>query len=196
MLTTVRFTVDEYSRMAALLGERRTELIDGQIVLMAPMHTAHLTLISRLMRMLAEVNAQGRLLVQLPLVLGKFDEPEPDVVILKQLVDLRKPLAADASLVIEVADSSYEHDRYTKLPRYLAAGVALVWIVNIAKAARPRLESYTTTVGPDTTRSSGVMDLPDDAGVLDLDVLFAGIEGLPADEQPPAAPDRPSQGAG
>ena len=49
------------------------------------------------------------------------------------------PTPADVLLLIEVSDSSLSFDRSQKLPRYAAAGIPEVWIVN-----RPdgRIESY------------------------------------------------------
>jgi hypothetical protein len=37
----VRFSAAEYTRMAPILAGRRTELIDGEIIEMAPIGTAH-----------------------------------------------------------------------------------------------------------------------------------------------------------
>lgn len=44
----------------------------------------------------------------------------------------RVPTSGDALLVVEVADSSQHRDRVVKLPRYAAAGVPEVWIVDLA----------------------------------------------------------------
>ncbi len=43
----VRFTTSEYERMGAILGERRTELIDGEIIEMAAIDTVHLVVVDR-----------------------------------------------------------------------------------------------------------------------------------------------------
>ncbi len=42
------------------------------------------------------------------------------------------PAPADALLVVEASDTSLERDRGVKLPRYAAAGVPEVWIVDFA----------------------------------------------------------------
>ena len=47
-LQRVRFTTTDYTRMASILAGRRTELIDGEIIEMAPIGTAHLLVVSRL----------------------------------------------------------------------------------------------------------------------------------------------------
>jgi Uma2 family endonuclease len=72
-----------------------------------------------------------RVLVQQPLIVDKFNEPQPDVVVLREPLGLRKPRAEDCLVVIEVSDTTYDDDRKIKLPAYLAGGVPLVWIVNL-----------------------------------------------------------------
>ena len=60
------------------------------------------------------------------------------------------PGAADALILVEVSDSSLDHDRKTKLPLYARFGVPEVWVVDLSasavevyrdprKAATPRL---------------------------------------------------------
>ncbi len=69
-----------------------------------------------------------------PVTLPPHDEPEPDGVILRgrprDYAD-RLPVASDAEAVFEVADSSLEHDRTTKLALYARAGIAQYVIVNV-----------------------------------------------------------------
>jgi Uma2 family endonuclease len=72
--------------------------------------------------------------VQHPLRLSKYTEPEPDVVLLKPRSDYyasKTPAADDPFLVIEVADTTLAYDRKVKVPRYAAAAVPEVWIVNL-----------------------------------------------------------------
>lgn len=56
------------------------------------------------------------------------------MVVLKNRDDFyakRLPNANDVLLVIEVADSSLEYDRETKLPLYAKANIPEVWLVNL-----------------------------------------------------------------
>lgn len=138
-----RFTVDEYTRLAPVLAGQRTELLDGWVIDMAPIGTAHLTVVSRLQDMLVPVLQAGRVKVQQPLIVTGFDEAEPDVMILKEPLYLRKPTVADAELVIEVSDSTYTHDHDHKLPAYFAAGCRRVWLITISDHVHPVLEVYT-----------------------------------------------------
>jgi Putative restriction endonuclease len=85
----------------------------------------------RLQRMLTAFNAAGRLLVQVPVQVPDYDEPEPDLAVLRAPLGRRKPTAADCQLVIEVSDTTLGFDRQRKLPAYLRGGVPTVWIVNV-----------------------------------------------------------------
>ncbi len=132
------FTVDEYYQMAevGILGpEDRVELIDGEIIRMSPIGTRHA---SRVMfaidaftyafRGKATVNPQN------PLRLDLYNEPEPDVVLLKFRKDHycdKRVEADDALLVVEVADSTLRYDRDVKVPHYAEAGIPEVWIEDL-----------------------------------------------------------------
>ena len=65
-LQRVRFTTAEYTRMASILDGRRTELIDGEIIEMAAIGTAHLLVVTRLQQAFGRLNDERRLLVQQP----------------------------------------------------------------------------------------------------------------------------------
>ena len=137
-LTTRRFTVEEYHRMAEvgiLTDEDRVELIDGEIVEMTPIGFQH----ARCVIYLTEVfvrRLEGRAVVspQGPLAIEGATQLQPDLVLLRPPL-VRLPSPADALLVVEAADTSLERDRGVKLPRYAGAGVPEVWIVDFAGEA-------------------------------------------------------------
>lgn len=147
-LTRRSFTVDEYHRMAeaGILGEDdRVELIDGQVVAMTPIGPGHGSCVNRLTALFAPL-AGGRatLSVQNPLVLAKHQEPQPDCAVLRYRADgyrNRHPRAPDVLLVIEVAETSVESDRQTKIPLYARAGIPEAWLVSLPADA---IESYRT----------------------------------------------------
>lgn len=132
------FTADEYHAMAraGILGEDdRIELIDGKIIPMSPIGGRHLYCVNRLNQLFgARLYAGGAppavVSVQNPVRLGPYQEPEPDVVLLRPAADRAAvPRPEDVLLLVEVADTTLAFDREVKVPRYAAAGIPEVWIV-------------------------------------------------------------------
>lgn len=133
-----RFSVDDYAKMleAGILNEKdRVELIDGEVRCMSPIGTRHYAMVNYLTRKLVQmVGEEGIVSIQNPIQLDDYTEPEPDVVVMRPRPNYyadARILPADILLVIEVADSSLSYDRDEKLPRYAAAGIPEVWIVDI-----------------------------------------------------------------
>ncbi len=132
------FTVDEYYRMAdagILTPDDRVELIDGEIIEMCPIGNRHLGCVNAGNRLFGRA-FEGRAVisVQNPLRLSNYTEPQPDVVVLKYREDcyrFKRPMAEDALLVVEVADTTLSYDRNVKLLRYAKSGVPEVWIENL-----------------------------------------------------------------
>jgi len=132
------FTLDEYYRMAEvgiLKPEDRVELIDGEIIEMSPIGNRHVGCVNRLNHLFTSTFKDRVVVsVQHPLRLNKYNEPEPDVVLLRPRSDFyasKTPASDDSFLVIEGADTTLAYDRNVKIPRYAAAAVPEVWIVNI-----------------------------------------------------------------
>ncbi len=131
-----RFTVAEYETMAKvgiLREDARVELIDGEIVEMSPIGPLHVFSVALLAQhAAAHTGEEALLLVQSPIRLGERDEPQPDLALVRR-ADYRTALPgpADMLLVIEVADSSREYDRETKLRRYAAAGIPEAWLSDL-----------------------------------------------------------------
>jgi Uma2 family endonuclease len=138
--TKHRFTVKEYYRMAetgVLPPDARVELLNGEIIDMSPIGPFHGG-VANYLNELFTAAAKGRWLttVQNPVHLDDRSEPQPDVMLLKPSPDYyrrRHPQAADVFLLVEIADSSLMTDREDKLPAYGRAGIAEVWIVDLAE---------------------------------------------------------------
>lgn len=114
--------------------DARLELMDGEIVEMAPIGSAHASVVGTLATLLYEMAPGALVSVQNPLVLGERSVLRPDVKLLRPRADQyynSHPVAADALLVVEVADSTFEYDFKVKRPLYARAGVAELWIVDI-----------------------------------------------------------------
>lgn len=159
--------------------EAHVELIEGEVVDMAPMKSRHASVVARLLAALQKA-AGDRALVwcQLPLHLGPRSEPEPDLMLLRPREDFyvqAHPNAGDVLLLIEVSDSTIDYDRGVKLPLYAQHGVAEVWIVdldnNIVRFFRNGDgTAYTDITASETPRATPVAALPgmtiDLAGLL------------------------------
>jgi hypothetical protein len=143
-------TVDEYHRMgeAGILTEDdRVELIEGELVAMAPIGSEHVAASNELTRLLVQAVA-GRVIVsvQNPVRLTRRSEPQPDFAVLRPRADYRTilPRPEDALLVVEIAASSLDYDRAVKLALYARSRIPEVWIVNLAAG---EAETYRSPVG-------------------------------------------------
>lgn len=133
-----RFTVDEYYRMAEadiLHEDDRVELIEGEIVEMAPIGSRHASCVKRLNSLLSQrLRDQVLISVQDPIRLGEHSEPQPDITLLLPRSDFYSgahPGAADVLLAVEVADTSVEYDREAKAPLYARSGIRETWLVDL-----------------------------------------------------------------
>ncbi len=134
--TRHRLTVEEYHCMgdAGIFSEDdRVELIDGELVDMAPIGSRHAYIVDVLNRLFVKNVARTRLVrVQNPIQMGDFGEPEPDIAIVHNAAYFdHHPQASDVLLIIEVAETSLDYDRTTKLPFYARYGVPEVWIIDL-----------------------------------------------------------------
>jgi Uma2 family endonuclease len=133
-----RFTVDEYDAMAdagILTEDDHVELIDGEIIQMAPIGSLHAACVSRLTHLLVAQGGEAVIVrVQNPVRISDLSEPEPDLAVLRRREDFYArghPRPADTLLIIEVAHTTLGYDREIKLPLYALAGIPEVWIVDV-----------------------------------------------------------------
>jgi Uma2 family endonuclease len=133
-----RFTVDEYHRMCetGVIGfEERTELIDGEIIKMSSPSTRHVACANRATTFFTEAFGRRAIVsIQNPLLLNLYNEPQPDVVVLKPTPDFYKSTRFTPEhvfFVVEISESSLAFDRKIKLPRYAACGTPEVWIEDL-----------------------------------------------------------------
>jgi Uma2 family endonuclease len=144
-----RFTLQEYQWLVqqGFFGDDRVELIDGEIVRMAPTGPEHSISTDRIAGHLVLL-LSGKpyyVRIQNPLAIGDH-EPVPDVAVVPgSPEDYRQAHPSTALLVIEVADTSLEYDRTVKASLYASAGIPEYWVVNLVER---RLEVYREPTSP------------------------------------------------
>ena len=136
-LTRYRFSVSEYHQMveAGVFGEDdRIELIEGEIVEMAPIGSRHAACVKKLNQLFASALGD-RVIVSVQDPIGiAGSEPEPDVALLRprdHFYAEKHPGPEDVLLVVEVADSSFQYDREVKMPLYARFGIPEAWLVDL-----------------------------------------------------------------
>lgn len=129
-----KLRVTDYHRMIAagiLRGDDHMELIDGDLIEMAPAGPEHADFVAYLGQLLRK---QTTLLVreEKPVTLPEHSEPEPDLALVKacRYVDAH-PYPEDVLMIIEVADTSLDKDKHVKLPLYARYRIPEVWIVDV-----------------------------------------------------------------
>ena len=133
-----RFTADEYQQMlrVGILRERDPfELIDGEVVGKMTIVPRHSAVVDRLTQhFVLCAGAQAIVRAQGAVRLDTFNEPEPDVTLLRRRPDFyatAHPGPSDVLLVVEVAQSSIAYDRVTKAALYARLGVVEYWLVDL-----------------------------------------------------------------
>jgi len=115
--------------------DARMELIEGEIIEMAPIGPSHASCVRNLIELFSTQKGKAALLdVQNPVVLGDASEPEPDLTLLRLVSDFyreRHPTADDIFLLVEVSDTTVKADREEKMPIYAKNGIVECWLVDL-----------------------------------------------------------------
>ena len=115
--------------------EERVELVEGEVIIMAPIGPVHSGKTNRLNRLFSQsVGDLAIVEVQGPLVLDDNSELEPDIALLRPRDDFYEtanPMPDEVLLLIEIADSSLNYDKDIKIPLYARHGIPEVWLINI-----------------------------------------------------------------
>jgi Uma2 family endonuclease len=139
---STRFTVAEYFKLArsGLLGDRRTELINGRIYRMAPQRDPHMMALSKGAELLFRVRLPNEcVIIGGTMRVDKYSAPEPDLLWLPVPIETPSAQWPSPVLLIEISDTSYRKDRGVKLHKYAEHSIPDYWIVNIQE---DRVEVY------------------------------------------------------
>ncbi len=173
-----RITVDEYHRMidsGAFGPEPRVELLEGVIVEKMTKKPPHIIATDLLEDLLHHLIPRGNgyyITMSNPVTIEERDgEPEPDGGVYRgniRDIATRPRTPADAALLAEISDTSYDYDRRVKWVTYAAARVPVYWIVDVN---RRRLEIHTEPTGEGETAGYARTQVfgPDDQVPLTLD---------------------------
>ena len=182
LLRRHRYSVIEYRRMGEtgiLKNDQRVELIEGEIVDMSPIGSAHASTVTKLNQILGRAIGENAIIaIQNPITLNDFSEPQPDLALLHPKSDFyaaAHPRAHDVLLVIEVADSSLRYDREVKIPLYARHGIAEVWLIELEAKKftiyrQPSGDSYAQITSPSDLQYSSIPGMQ--SALVDLSHLF------------------------
>jgi Uma2 family endonuclease len=132
-----KLSVEDFHKLgeAGVLHEdSRVELIEGELIDMAPIGSPHAGTVNRLVSLVSGAVTTEVVHVQNPITLDDYSEPQPDLAVLKPRADFYRsvlPTASDVLLLIEVSDTTLAYDRGPKLELYSRHGILEVWIVNL-----------------------------------------------------------------
>lgn len=167
-----RMTVEEYERMAAagILDDPRVELINGYLVKKMGKNPPHIWAVDAIIEALRATLPHMWCRKEDPVRIADFDEPEPDVAVVRGNRDDyrdRIPEPKDVVLLVEVAESTLGRDQGEKRRAYASGGILDYWIINLV--AR-QVEDYSNpTAGH--YQSLQVFKLGDE-----IPVLIEGVE--------------------
>lgn len=129
------FTVEEYHRMAdaGILGEdERVELIEGEIIQMAPIGPSHAGCVINANRLfITRLGDRAVVSPQNPVVIRPRSEPQPDLLLLRPRAvsySQELPASQDVLLAVEVADTTVRFDRLVKSRLYARAEIPEFWL--------------------------------------------------------------------
>jgi Uma2 family endonuclease len=168
----MRISADRYQKMVetgVLTKYDRVELIDGDIINMAPIGTRHSAATARLNRLF--VLSAGDSAIVSPggsVRLGDFSVPQPDLMLLKPRDDFyagQIPTPPDVLLIVEISDSSLAFDLSAKRALYARYGAAEYWVVDIQGQCvhvyrEPRVDGYALALEFNLTDSVSPLGLP------------------------------------
>jgi hypothetical protein len=118
-----KLTVEDYHRMVRtgiLTDEDHLELIEGDLIEMAPAGPEHADLVAYIARIM---RTQTTFLVreEKPVTLPEHFEPEPDIALVKpRRYRQAHPHPTGVVMIIEVADTSLDKDKGVKVPHLCA----------------------------------------------------------------------------
>ena len=177
-----RFRAADYYRMweiGLFAPDARIELIEGEIIDMAPIGSPHCGAVGWLNEMLCDTLRKRAIVWPQNVVrLSEFSHPQPDIALLQRRKDFYReahPGPPETFLIIEVSASSLRMDQMVKVPLFAHFEIPELWIVDLVHERlhvhrSPRDGEYTEVSSVEKPGPTALSALP---GVtVDLSDLF------------------------
>jgi Uma2 family endonuclease len=177
-------SAEEYLRMGegqVFAPDARLELIEGEIVEMAPIEPPHAGRVNKLTHLFGQRAGNHALVsVQNPIIISDRSVPQPDLALLIPRADYytsSHPAARDVYLVVEVSDTTLAFDLRTKVPLYARCGIPEVWVVDVNERAihvfrDPGATGYGASITLRPGQSVACLAVPE--ATLEVGELFTG----------------------
>lgn len=136
MKTVFKWTVDDYHDLinSGIVNEHHLELIEGEIIQMAPEGPLYAYLTEGIVIYLRNLlNAFACVKEAHPITLEE-SEPEPDIAIVKlprQTYQTRHPYSQDIFWLIEISQSTLDYDLNEKKKIYAKAKIPEYWVIDV-----------------------------------------------------------------
>lgn len=132
-----RLRVEDYERLveAGAFGDAKTELIEGEVIVLSPQFRPHGMVKMDLYDQLRDVlRAQGspfRPVVEFSIALSPENMPDPDVILTSEPRGPRAVPRESIPLIIEVSDTTLADDLGVKLRLYARFGIPEYWVADV-----------------------------------------------------------------
>ena len=149
-----RLNVRQFQRMldnGTIADEERIELIEGLLVSKPRRSRASIVVGNKGLRILWRMIPPGWHVAKgVPIVLSDWSRPEPDLALIRGVVDdydEREATADETAMVVEIAEANLPADMADMTRVYAAAGIPVCWIINLLEGqvevfADPRRDGY------------------------------------------------------
>ncbi|MDP1026358.1 Uma2 family endonuclease [Sphingomonas sp. KR1UV-12] len=131
-----RLTVKDFLRLgdSGVFGTDRTELLDGDIIVMNAEYRPHAWTVGELgylIRRMLEKMGSDLHVMSASVALSHHDMPLPDIVLTDEPKGAGPIPSTSVSLVVEVASSTLDRDLGSKLSSYAQAAIPEYWVVDV-----------------------------------------------------------------
>lgn len=140
-----KLRIEDYARLgdAGVFGDARTELIEGEIIVMSPEWRPHMRvkdeIAYRLRRALEDAGVALFVGTGGSVALGENGMPRPDIILTDDIEGENAVPGESVALIVEVSASTLDYDRGEKARLYASAGIPEYWVVDVSGAVIQQL---------------------------------------------------------